>query len=106
MQARKKSKAKQTPASSTTATKPKAAKAQTATVAKFDNPLNADEPFDEDAVEGDVTPRPTKVTLTELMLANQQILEKTKDLATRTYVMARGLRDLVDEQEKGAARAK
>ena len=53
MQARKKSKAKQEPASSTTATKPKAAKAKTATEAKFDNPLNADEFFDAADADGD-----------------------------------------------------
>ena len=51
MQARKKSKAKQqTPAMTT---KPKAAKAKTATEAKFDNPLNADELFDAADADGD-----------------------------------------------------
>ena len=83
MQARKKSKAKQTPASSTTATKPKAAKAKTATVAKFDNPLNADEFFDAADADGDgvVTKQEMRDALARQTAANPSEPERNAEPA-------------------------
>ena len=82
MQARKKSKAKQTPASSTTATKPKAAKAQTAT-AKFDNPLNGDELFDAADADGDgvVTKQEMRDALARQAAANPSEPERNAEPA-------------------------
>ena len=83
MQARKKSKAKQAPASITTATKPKAAKAKTATVAKFDNPLNADELFDAADADGDgvVTKQEMRDALARQTAANPSELERNAEPA-------------------------
>ena len=85
MQARKKSKAKQTPASSTTATKPKAAKAKTAvaTEAQFDNPLNADEFFDAADADGDgvVTKQEVRDALARQTAANPSELERNAEPA-------------------------
>ena len=85
MQARKKSKAKQTPASSTTATKPKAAKAKTAvaTEAQFDNPLNADEFFDAADADGDgvVTKQEMRDALARQTAANPSEPERNAEPA-------------------------
>ena len=85
MQARKKSKAKQTPASSTTATKPKAAKAKTAvaTEAQFDSPLNADEFFDAADADGDgvVTKQEMRDALARQTAANPSEPERNAEPA-------------------------
>ena len=83
MQARKKSKAKQTPASSTTATKPKAAKAKTATEVKFDNPPNPDELFDAADADGDgvVTKQEMRDALARQAAANPSEPERNAEPA-------------------------
>ena len=85
MQARKKSKAKQTPASSTTAAKPKAAKAKTAgaTEAQFDNPLNPDELFDAADADGDgvVTKQEMRDALARQTAANPSEPERNAEPA-------------------------